>query len=137
MSLILLYALFAVLATLVNLGAQRLVLAASSGAAGFGAAIVVGTAAGLVLKYMLDKRWIFRDPTRGALANGRKFSRYSVMGIVTTLIFWSTETSFWLIWQTETMRELGAVLGLTLGYVVKYRLDRRFVFVDAAPMRAG
>ena len=26
------------------------------------------------------------------------------------------------------MRELGAVLGLSVGYVVKYFLDRRFVF---------
>jgi hypothetical protein len=26
------------------------------------------------------------------------------------------------------MREAGAVLGLTVGYVVKYRLDRRYVF---------
>jgi hypothetical protein len=29
------------------------------------------------------------------------------------------------------MRELGAVIGLAIGYVVKYNLDRRFVFTDA------
>jgi putative flippase GtrA len=28
------------------------------------------------------------------------------------------------------MRELGAILGLSVGYVVKYNLDRRFVFTD-------
>jgi putative flippase GtrA len=58
------------------------------------------------------------------------------MGIVTTAIFWSTETAFWLIWETHTMRELGAVLGLSLGYVVKYALDRRFVFKDTQKVAA-
>ncbi|MCA0997304.1 GtrA family protein [Salipiger pacificus] len=136
MSLIGLYALFAVLATLLNLGIQRLVLAIEQSNIGFAIAIVAGTGAGLVLKYLLDKRWIFRDPTKGARENGRKFSRYTVMGLVTTGIFWATETAFWLVWQTDGMRELGAVLGLMLGYAVKYRLDRRFVFTDAAPARA-
>ncbi len=137
LSLIGLYALFAVLATLLNLGIQRLVLAIEQSNIGFAIAIVAGTGAGLVLKYLLDKRWIFRDPTKGARENGRKFSRYTVMGLVTTGIFWSTETAFWLVWQTDGMRELGAVLGLTLGYAVKYWLDRRFVFTDAAPARAA
>ncbi|WP_368667735.1 GtrA family protein [Salipiger sp. PrR002] len=136
LSLIGLYALFAVLATLLNLGIQRLILAIEQSTIGFALAIVAGTGAGLVLKYLLDKRWIFRDPTRGARENGRKFSRYTVMGLVTTGIFWTTETAFWLVWQTDGMRELGAVLGLTLGYAVKYWLDRRFVFTDAAPARA-
>ncbi len=50
------------------------------------------------------------------------------MGIFSTLIFWSTETIFWLIWGTNNMREIGALIGLSLGYVIKYNLDRRFVF---------
>jgi putative flippase GtrA len=40
------------------------------------------------------------------------------------------ETAFWLTWRTDTMRELGAVIGLTIGYVVKYWLDRKYVFGD-------
>ncbi|MEL7013152.1 MAG: GtrA family protein, partial [Pseudomonadota bacterium] len=31
-------------------------------------------------------------------------------------------------WRTDLMRELGAVIGLTIGYVTKYQLDKRFVF---------
>ena len=30
-------------------------------------------------------------------------------------------------------RELGAVIGLSVGYITKYQLDRRFVFKDLAP----
>lgn len=125
------YAAFAVLATFANLGVQRLVLAVDEGPAGFAAAVFLGTLAGLVLKYALDKKWIFDDRTTGVAAHGRKFTLYTAMGIVTTAIFWGTETAFWLIWGTDLMRETGAVLGLAVGYVVKYRLDRRFVFTDS------
>lgn len=129
-TLILRYAAFAVLATIANLGVQRLVLAFGNSAALFTLAIIAGTGAGLVLKYILDKRWIFHDTSTGARENGRKFLLYTVMGLVTTALFWATETAFWLIWETHAMREVGAVLGLTVGYVVKYNLDRRFVFTD-------
>ena len=33
------------------------------------------------------------------------------MGVVTTAIFWGTETAFWVIWHTDLAREAGAVLG--------------------------
>ena len=125
MRLMLLYAGFAALATLLNLGVQRGVLALDGG---FVAAVAAGTLAGLVLKYLLDKRWIFADRETGAAAHGRKFTLYTLMGVVTTAIFWGTETAFWLVTGSHAMRELGAVLGLGVGYVVKYLLDRRFVF---------
>ncbi len=57
--LVLRYGFFAVLATLANLGAQRAVLAAIDGTLGYASAVFTGTAVGLVLKYLLDKRWIF------------------------------------------------------------------------------
>lgn len=127
-ALVLRYAGFAVIATLANLGAQRAVLAFGEGAAMFALAVILGTGVGLVVKYLLDKRWIFFDTTRGAAAQGRQFGLYTAMGLVTTAIFWATETAFWLVWQTHLAREIGAVLGLSVGYVVKYALDRRFVF---------
>jgi putative flippase GtrA len=52
------------------------------------------------------------------------------MGLVTTVTFWGSETVFWLVWQTSMMCEIGAIVGLSIGYAVKYNLDRRFVFVD-------
>ena len=109
------YAAFGVLATLANLAAQRLVLAGGATPAHFAAAVAAGTIVGLVTKYVLDKRWIFRDPGRGMRDHGRKFTLYTAMGLVTTGIFWSAETAFWLVWRTELMRELGAILGLTVG----------------------
>lgn len=129
--LILRYASFALLATLANLATQRLVLLAGQTPSHFGVAIAAGTIVGLLIKYIFDKRWIFYDTETGARAHGQKFTLYACAGLVTTAIFWGAELAFWLIWQTDAMRELGAVLGLSVGYVVKYNLDRRVVFTDA------
>ncbi len=133
------YALFAVIATLANLGAQRVVLSFREDGAALLVAIAVGTGVGLVVKYLLDKRWIFLDASTGARAHGKRFSRYTLTGVFTTAIFWGMETVFWMIWQTDLMRELGAVIGLAIGYVVKFQLDKRFVFesVAAPPAQHG
>lgn len=130
------YAVFAVLATLANLATQRLVLAANDTASGFVTAVMLGTVVGLVLKYVLDKRWVFNDQSSGAARQGKQFTLYTALGLVTTALFWATETLFWLVWQTDGMRELGAILGLAIGYTVKYHLDRRFVFTDTSLVRA-
>ena len=128
--LILRYVAFAVVATIANLATQRLVLQVGDAGGFFVAAVGAGTIVGLVIKYVLDKRWIFYDVETGVKNHRRKFTLYTAMGLITTAIFWGTETAFWLIWQTEMMRELGAILGLSVGYGVKYNLDRRFVFTD-------
>jgi putative flippase GtrA len=127
-ALVLRYGVFAAMATVVNLGVQRAVLA---GVPLLAPAMLAGTVAGLVVKYLLDKRWIFFDGTTGAAAHSRKFALYTAMGVVTTLIFWGAETAAWAVWHSESAREAGAIAGLMVGYVVKFRLDRRFVFTDA------
>lgn len=126
------YAAFALVATMANLAMQRLVLSFGSGSRYFLTAMVMGTLVGLVIKYVLDKRWIFDDRSKGFKDNGLKFSLYSATGVLTTGLFWGSETLFWLVGQTHVWREAGAVIGLGAGYVLKYRLDRRFVF--AAPV---
>ncbi len=129
-TLIFRYTIFAIIATVANLAMQRVVLLGGESAPWFMAAVAAGTLIGLVVKYVLDKRWIFGDTSTGVKAHGKKFGLYTAMGLITTAIFWGTETAFWLAWRTDAMRELGAVLGLAVGYVVKYNLDRRFVFTD-------
>ena len=129
-ALVIRYVAFAVVAVIVNLAVQRLILLGGEGALWFFLALGAGTLAGLVVKYVLDKRWIFFDPTTGAAAQGRQFGLYSLMGVITTVIFWVTETAFWMIWGTDLAREVGAIIGLSIGYVTKYQLDRRFVFQE-------
>ncbi|MCW8843164.1 MAG: GtrA family protein [Rhodobacteraceae bacterium] len=122
------YVAFAVVATLANLATQRVILQFGQTGLYFAVALGTGAIVGLALKYLLDKRWIFYDTDTGLTTQSRKFALYTAMGLVTTAIFWGTETAFWLVWRTDMMRELGAILGLSVGYIVKYNLDRRFVF---------
>ena len=129
--LILRYSAFAAFATLINLGTQRLVLMFGTNGLWYAAAVAAGTLTGLVVKYILDKRWIFGDLQTGFKAHSQKFTLYTIMGVFTTAIFWTSETLFWLAWKTELMRETGAIIGLAIGYFVKYQLDRRFVFTSA------
>jgi putative flippase GtrA len=133
-----LYVAFAVVATVVNLATQRIVLGMGPDAALLMPAIAAGTLAGLVVKYWLDKRYIFADFSTGFAAHGRRFGLYSLMGLVTTAIFWGTEAAFWAIWGTHAMRETGAILGLSVGYWVKYRLDRAYVFApEGSAQKSG
>lgn len=129
--LVLRYSGFAVIATVINLATQRLSLDFYAGDLGVPLAIFIGTVVGLIAKFYLDKRWIFYDMTSSASKNTRKFGLYTLMGVATTVIFWGMEYGFWVIWRTDLMRELGAIIGLSIGYVTKYHLDKRFVFGDS------
>ncbi len=127
------YLAFAVIATIVNIGTQYLASSLYRGAYELIVAMVLGTATGLVTKYWLDKRYIFFDPANTVLDHSVKFSLYSMMGVLTTLIFWATELTFDALSDNEYMRYVGAVVGLSIGYFIKYHLDRRFVFRTQAP----
>lgn len=126
------YAFFALVATAANIGAQDLVVRAYAGALQVLAAVVVGTGVGLVVKYVLDKRYIFRYRTRNAAHDTKTFALYTVMGLVTTVIFWGFEFGFDHLFQTKEMRYVGGVIGLAIGYLAKYHLDKRYVFRDGA-----
>lgn len=123
------YTLFAVIATIVNIATQDIATAIYTGAGALWLGIFAGTGTGLVTKYLLDRRWIFMEAPDSITGHSRKFSLYTLMGVVTTVIFWGTEWLFdHLSGGDEFWRYTGAVIGLAIGYTTKYRLDRRFVF---------
>jgi putative flippase GtrA len=126
--LAIIYAIFALIATAANIGAQDLVVRTYSGAFDIPASVIVGTGVGLVVKYILDKRYIFRFRTRSVAHDTQTFALYSLMGLATTVIFWGFEFGFHYIFETKEMRYLGGVIGLAIGYLTKYHLDKRFVF---------
>jgi putative flippase GtrA len=128
MTLALKYAIFAALATALNIAGQDLSLVLYRGDGMLLFSVLVGTAVGLVTKYQLDKNYIFRFQPRDLRHDSTTFILYTGMGLFTTALFWAFEFSFHLLYQDKGMRYLGAILGLALGYLLKYRLDRRFVF---------
>jgi putative flippase GtrA len=122
------YALFALAATLTNLGTQRVASAVWPWPMRDLAALAAGTGVGLVVKYLLDRRWIFAAEGRGAAQDLRAFVRYAATGILTTGIFWAIELGSLSVFRAEWARYAGGAVGLCLGYTAKYFLDRRLVF---------
>jgi len=129
MGLALKYAFFALIAMAFNVGCQWASLALYIGLYSLYVAIFLGTLVGLIVKYALDKRYIFYYRVKNRAENFWKFVLYSVMGVITTFIFWGFELSFNGIFPEGHAKFLGALIGLTIGYLIKYRLDKRFVFI--------
>lgn len=122
------YALFAALATLINIGTQEAAVRLYDGPWSLVLAMIAGTGTGLVVKYVLDKRYIFRFRARNLEHDGRTFALYTLMGLATTVIFWGFELGFDHLFASKEMRYAGGVIGLAIGYMTKYYLDKRYVF---------
>ena len=118
------------MAIVVNIDSQDLALRLWP--TGIWFSIIVGTGTGLVVKYLLDKRFIFRFKPQNVSHDSRTFVLYTLMGVVTTAIFWGFEYGFWHAFGTAQMRYLGGVIGIVIGYLAKYHLDKKFVF-NASP----
>lgn len=127
-----LYTLFAVVSTAINIGSQILSIWIYKGPFSVEISILIGTIMGLPLRYVLEKKYIFDFTSENFTHDGRLFVFYSAMGVITTLIFWGTEYAFHLIYDTDLMRYLGGIIGLSIGFYVKYQLDKKYVFVNSS-----
>ncbi|MCB1665588.1 MAG: GtrA family protein [Pseudomonadales bacterium] len=133
MSVVIAYSLFALLAIAANVLSQEASLLLYRGPGELWLSIPTGTAVGLVVKYVLDRKYIFRANTVPLAQDGRQFMAYTATGVITTCLFWGSEILFDQLFATREARYVGAVLGLSAGYLLKYRLDKRFVFTRVRP----
>lgn len=131
MNLAIKYIFFAGIATVANIFFQWLSFRVYDAEYSLYIAMAMGTIVGLVVKYILDKRYIFYYKTNGKTEDIKKFVIYSCMGIITTAIFWGTEIIFDFVWHHEISKYIGAIIGLSIGYITKYQLDKRFVFINS------
>ncbi|WP_216235808.1 GtrA family protein [Polynucleobacter wuianus] len=122
------YILIAILATAINIAIQIIFLRVYHGENALILSVLCATAIGLFLRYELDKKYIFNAQHKNMRSDVRKFLLYSSMGIFSTAIFWLTEWAFHIIFASNLMRYVGAGIGLSTGYYVKYHLDKKFVF---------
>jgi putative flippase GtrA len=143
--LIFFYTLFALIAIAVNLGTQKGVIELLS-ALGIGldtlriplfsgpwnmlVGMGCGTLTGLMIKYVLDKRYIFNFTTQNIKHDSQLFFLYSIMGLVTTALFYLTQLLFYTLFGTQAAFYTGGAIGLSAGYWIKYLLDKRFVFTQ-------
>lgn len=122
------YTIFAILASVANIGSQDITIRIYGGIYPIAVSILVGTLVGLVIKYILDKKYIFKYQTRNLSHNTITFVLYTTSGVITTAIFWGVEFAFEYMFQTKAMRYTGGFIGLAIGYILKYQLDKRYVF---------
>jgi putative flippase GtrA len=124
-----LYVFFAALATILNIGTQILSIHIYSGIYNIELSVIFGVSIGLAAKYILDKRYIFQVHSVSYLMDFKTFFIYTVMGLLTTSIFIIFEFGFEYIYGGNKMRYLGGILGLIIGYALKYYLDKKYVFL--------
>ena len=125
------YALVSAVATLCNLLTQALSMYVYSDVHAIAISVLAGTAAGLPVKYALEKRFVFLFKADGWAHDTRLFMLYGFMGVFTTAVFWGVEYAFHVLFGSDAMRYLGGAIGLTVGSWMKYHLDKRFVFKGA------
>jgi putative flippase GtrA len=123
------YIVFGIIATLVNLCFQFFSFFIFSGQGSLYFAMFMGTLAGLLVKYILDKKYIFNFYPINITDDTKKFLLYSFMGIFTTLVFWGIEIMFNSLFQSYYAKYIGATIGLSIGYIFKYFLDKKYVFI--------
>ena len=119
---IFLYFLFALISSFINIIGQHIFLNYYEN---LFLAVIAGSAAGLVFKYILDSSIVFDGNKQISLET---FLRYAFIGACITQIIWIVEVIFLNIYGTVFMRDVGALLGIALAYYIKYEMDKRFVF---------
>ncbi|ACV69116.1 GtrA family protein [Desulfohalobium retbaense] len=124
----LLYATFVAVGIVTNLGIQVTVAAALTTPLKIYLGMGLGALGSMVVKFHLDRRYIFSCGPGSLRQKGRQFAFYSLFGVVNILCFWTAELTFHFLFQPAAMRYLGALLGLVVGHSLKYRMDKHLVF---------
>lgn len=130
MNLILKYSLFSLASIFINIGSQFLINLFVLNNKFIFLSILFGTFNGLLLKFYLDKKFIFYYNNQSLKIIQKKFLLYSLTGIITTILFWSIEILFHFLFLNPNSKYIGGILGLSLGYFTKYHLDKKFVFKE-------
>lgn len=124
------YSLFALIAIIFNFLMQELFLYIYIGKYALFGSVFLGTLSGLIIKFYLDKIFIFQYLTNSVKQDFTLLILYTFMGGMTTIIFWIFEFGFYHIFSTDLMKYIGGFFGLVIGYLTKYYLDKKFVFIS-------
>jgi hypothetical protein len=129
----LLYSFFVAVGITTNLITQLLVAKVLTQVFQIYIGMSLGALTSMLVKFQLDRHYIFLCRPSSLITRGRQFFFYSLFGIVNISCFWSAELTFHFLFQAPSMRYVGAFIGLIVGHALKYRVDKRLVFKDALP----
>lgn len=92
-------------------------------------ALGCGTLSGFIFKFVVDKFIVFGESleANSIEKTSKQLSLYLGFAIMTTAIFWGFEFGFKIMFSGDWYL-LGGIIGLAIGYSIKYLLDKKFVF---------
>lgn len=129
------YLLFGFLASALNIGSQAISFYfMGRDTQDVFIAMVVGTAVGFVFKYYVDKKVIFKHTSITVSMEGVVALKYTLFSILTTLVYILFEMFAHTYFEHCCKEEVGAALGLLVGYIIKYYLDKHYTFINKAPV---
>ena len=117
------YIAFAGIASACNLFLQYCTLTVYAGPFALFAAMAIGTGAGLLVKFFLDKFFIFYHTSQKPSDVSLTFILYSLTGVGTTLLFWGIEVGFDWLFHAPHAKYVGAAIGLSLGGTTGYAIN--------------
>lgn len=88
----------------------------------------VGLFSGFVLKYLLDKKFVFNDGYENRKTETKKAGMYALMSLLCTVISIGITAFVKYTFGPERAKDIGWFLGLLIGYTLKFYLDKRYVF---------
>jgi len=88
--------------------------------------IIIATLLTMPTRYFIEKNYVFYGLQKSS--DSLSFSMYTFSAIVSTIIFWSIEYSFHLIYYSDLLRYLGGILGLSIGFIIKFFIDKLYIF---------
>lgn len=98
-------------------------------------ALGFGTVIGFLFKFVVDKFVVFEEKLSAnrkaeIQKTSKQISIYFSFAIFTTMIFWGFEFTFKIL-LSGNWYLFGGLIGLIIGYTVKFLLDRKFVFISS------
>jgi putative flippase GtrA len=89
---------------------------------------VLAIGSGFVVKYILDKFYVFKDAIATKKEEYQKALLYGMMSIITTALYMSISWGFYFLVSPSSAKTTGALIGLLTGYTLKFFLDKKYVF---------
>lgn len=94
----------------------------------FWSSYALGLFVGFVIKYLLDKKYVFNDGYENRKAETKKAGLYAFMSILCTILSVGITGSFKIVVGVQFAKRIGWFLGLLFGYTAKFFLDKKYVF---------
>lgn len=119
------YFLFVLVASSVNFLTQELIYFL---VANIYISIFFGLATSMVVKYLTNKKYVFRYRAASRTDEVVVFFRYALSGAVVAGLFIGIELSFYYYLDSLYRRQIGIVVALCVTALIKFVIDERWVF---------